>query len=264
MKTRVALVLCLALGAALAPRQAAAAGFSDQQLEATIVGFIKSLGDITADKPPADTPSKRRSLLTWSLGEHASVQEFMSSLMGESWSQYLPSSWSLPSFDWSRLGEFEYKSNVADFVDHNDVTELTDIQSLGELMGAAEAVDTHFCEPEAYIPGGKVPAQCVGPTVTIGVTPKVCELNPESRQIICEPAKLVLTRVPGSCVNKHKAASVWVGKECKISGTVGFKTEKVLVGGKKHTLPLDSLELPSLDLSSLSSLSLSSLFDDRP
>ena len=31
-------------------------------------------------------------------------------------------------------------------------------------------------------------------------------------QIICEPAKLVLTRVPGSCVNKHKAASVWVGK----------------------------------------------------
>ena len=53
MKTRVALVLCLALGAALAPRQAAAAGFSDQQLEATIVRRGSGQGAAATAPPPA-------------------------------------------------------------------------------------------------------------------------------------------------------------------------------------------------------------------
>lgn len=33
-------------------------------------------------------------------------QEFMSNFFGEGWSSMVPSGWSLPSFDWSKLGEF--------------------------------------------------------------------------------------------------------------------------------------------------------------
>ena len=34
------------------------------------------------------------------------VQSFLSNMMGASWQDFVPDSWALPSFDWSKMGEF--------------------------------------------------------------------------------------------------------------------------------------------------------------
>ena len=34
------------------------------------------------------------------------VQSFLSNMMGGSWQDFVPDSWALPSFDWSKMGEF--------------------------------------------------------------------------------------------------------------------------------------------------------------
>ena len=56
-------------------------------------------------------------------------------------------------------------------------------------------------------------------------------------QILCDPAKLVLTKTPVSCTHKYKSASSWTGKECKITGGAGFSDEKV-IGGGERSVPL--------------------------
>lgn len=66
----------------------------------------------------------------------------------------------------------------------------------------------------------------------------VCEtcLLPTA-QILCDPAKLVLTKSPGACTHKYKSASSWVGKECKFSGGAGFSDE-LTIGGDARSIPL--------------------------
>ena len=68
--------------------------------------------------------------------------------------------------------------------------------------------------------------------------------NPPSprTQILCDPAKLVLTKTPGSCTHKYKSASSWVGHECKISGGAGFSKEET-IGGGNRTIPLIDIEI---------------------
>lgn len=66
--------------------------------------------------------------------------------------------------------------------------------------------------------------------------------HPSRPQIVCDPAKLVLTKSPGSCVHKYKSASSWVGKECKHSGGIGFSDEMTIGGGEK-TIPLIDIDI---------------------
>ena len=84
-------------------------------------------------------------------------------------------------------------------------------------------------------------ASCTGPSVTIAVVPKVCVLEAATKQVVCDPAKLVLTKAPGSCVHKYKTASVWEGKSCKISGGAGFSDE-VVIGGGQRVIPLTQID----------------------
>ena len=95
--------------------------------------------------------------------------------------------------------------------------------------------------PRSFTPGEKVDASCTGPSVTIAVVPKVCVLEAATKQVVCDPAKLVLTKAPGSCVHKYKTASVWEGKSCKISGGAGFSDE-VVIGGGQRVIPLTQID----------------------
>ena len=61
-------------------------------------------------------------------------------------------------------------------------------------------------------------------------------------QVVCDPAKIVLTKAPGGCTHKYATASSWKGKECKIAGTVGF-TQEVSYGGNAYEIPLTTLSL---------------------
>ena len=66
--------------------------------------------------------------------------------------------------------------------------------------------------------------------------------SPLVTQILCDPAKLVLTKTPGSCTHKYKSGSSWVGHECKISGGAGFSKEET-IGGGNRTIPLIDIEI---------------------
>jgi len=85
----------------------------------------------------------------------------------------------------------------------------------------------------------KKPTACKGPSVTLQYVPKTCILDAEAKAAVCDPAKLVLTKTPGSCNLKYYTAPKWVGKECKVSGEVGTANEMV-VGGRQYDVALSS------------------------
>lgn len=90
------------------------------------------------------------------------------------------------------------------------------------------------------MPPVKVPTTCVGPQVRIDYLPKTCDVNSTTRQIICDPAKLVIVKIPGSCTLKHYTPFVWSGKQCRLVGECGFRKEKV-IGGTEYTIDFTDL-----------------------
>ncbi|PSC74269.1 tetratricopeptide repeat [Micractinium conductrix] len=183
---------------------------------------------------------RRLSTISDSLG---SVQDFLSNVLGEGWSNILPASWSEAGFGWDSFVDFEYNSNLASFMDTLSSTDLSNINDVNDIAVLSESIEGHFCKPDECEHGDKMPSSCSGPKVSIQLRPKVCELDPLAKQVLCEPAKLVLVKSPGSCNHKYVAASVWTGKECKIAGEIG--SEKVVtIGGKTRTIPMDAIDLP--------------------
>ncbi|KAL4853152.1 hypothetical protein ACK3TF_005845 [Chlorella vulgaris] len=207
-------------------------GLSNKDIESVMMMFI-------SDLTQSLTPVKRRALLSLGGGEGVSFGDFMSNLFGGSWRDHVPEGWTLPSFDWSDLGEFEYSNNMGEFLMSHDLPELVTVTSPQDLHNTLETIESSFCEAEEFKPAAKVPAACQGPKVSIALVPKVCTLQGATKQVVCDPAKLVLTKTPGSCTHKHLSASKWTGKECKISGTAGLASNKTVGGGIKE-IPLTS------------------------
>lgn len=225
------LVVVLALGASV---QAQKASFSNKDVENVLMQFIQDLSESFDG-----AASTKRRLLT--LGGEGSLHSFLSGMLGEGWQSLVPENWSLPSFDWSSLGEFEYSSNLGDFLMNHDLRNLTDIRSAADLHESLAAVEAAFCTPESFKPTAKVPASCSGPTVTISLQPKVCVLQAATKQVVCEPAKLVLTKTPGSCTHKYISAAEWKGKECKIEKIAGL-AKNATVGGGNKLVPLPEVD----------------------
>ena len=73
------------------------------------------------------------------------MQSFFSDILGGNWTQFLPSNWAAPSFDWNALGSFEFDSNLQDFIDTVNLTKPDSLLDLTERVTAAEAI---FCQPE--------------------------------------------------------------------------------------------------------------------
>ena len=80
------------------------------------------------------------------------------------------------------------------------------------------------------------------PLVPLSPCPQYASLPLHWAQVVCDPAKIVLTKAPGGCTHKYATASSWKGKECKIAGTVGF-TQEVSYGGNAYEIPLTTLSL---------------------
>ncbi|KAL4424745.1 hypothetical protein ABPG77_000088 [Micractinium sp. CCAP 211/92] len=177
-----------------------------------------------------------------------SVQQFLTAVLGRNWPDSLPAAWSAPSFDWSRLGDFEYSSFLSDFLDSASLHNLTAVQSVRELAQAVHGMEDSFCTPEKFTPSTSVHSSCTGPSVSLAITPKTCVLEGQAKQVVCSPAKLVLTKTPGSCTHKYDAPLSWVGKVCKLSGSVGLNDSAITGGGQK-VIPLAHL----VDLSELRS-----------
>jgi hypothetical protein len=101
--------------------------------------------------------------------------------------------------------------------------------------------------------GEKVPTTCTGPTINISFLPKTCVIEDAAKQIVCDPAKLVLIKSPGSCTLKHYTASTWTGKQCRLKTTragsrprtCGINTGVVL-GGNEVPVPLGSVDLEAV------------------
>ncbi|GAB4818286.1 hypothetical protein N2152v2_005332 [Parachlorella kessleri] len=185
----------------------------------------------------------KRKLLTYDFGSKLeTVQEFFYNVLGGNWAQYLPSAFANVDFDWSKLGTFDYTSNMHYFVDAVYAKNITAPKTLKDVSDNMEQVSSIFCTPEKYVPSQKVYATCVGPKVALNYVPKVCILDEATQQVVCDPAKIVLSMAPGGCTHKYQSPSSWKGKECKIAGTVGFTQEKNY-GGSDYILPLTSLSV---------------------
>ena len=109
-----------------------------------------------------------------------------------------------------------------------------------------------------------VPTTCTGPEVKLSFVPKTCVLDDAAKQVVCDPAKLVLTKTPGSCTHKYPtqlgmrtttlvparpplahhspARSPVHLQECKIGTECGFS--KALVhGGSEYSIPLKQFSM---------------------
>jgi hypothetical protein len=78
---------------------------------------------------------------------------------------------------------------------------------------------------------GHSPVPAVQPSLPASPSPFHCP------QVVCDPAKLVLTKSPGSCTHKYISASAWVGKECKLSGEPRRRLLRPGGGGREHWPP---------------------------
>jgi len=149
-------------------------------------------------------------------------------------------------FSWDKLGTFEYKTSLTDFLSSDTLMSFNKPTNLADVQDKLDAVADIFCTPESYNPIQKWPTICYGPVVNITYAPKACIIDEEAKQVICEPARLVLTKTPGYCVLKHYSSASWTGKECKISGMVGFQKLKI-AGGTNYTIDLGELATDKME-----------------
>ncbi len=131
--------------------------------------------------------------------------------------------------NWSQLGAFRFEGTMADMV---DLLNFDDVTSARDLFEQLSESDKLFCAKEIIVPTEKIPTTCVGPIVSLVLRPKTCVLNAVKKELVCDPAKLVLVKTPGECTFKHKSAFEYVGKQCRIVSTIGLSKDVVIGGGE--------------------------------
>lgn len=52
------------------------------------------------------------------------------------------------AFTWERLANFDFESNLQDFLNSDTLRGLTRPQSLGELYDSMDGAMGHFCSPD--------------------------------------------------------------------------------------------------------------------
>lgn len=158
-------------------------------------------------------------------------------MLDGSWKDYMPNNWD--KFSLEDLAIFD----INNYLPEGDFSSWPPTKPDGtpydyeDLMTSYDDLISDFCTDEDYTPSEKVPTGCVGPSVTIALLPQVCALDEKAKELVCEPAKLVLTKLPLTCNLKYYSASTWKGKECKLSKEIGF-TKSVTVGAKEYRVVL--------------------------
>lgn len=135
---------------------------------------------------------------------------------------------------------FDFSSNLQDFLStQQDAIRGGDLipDNLGELKDRLDAATDALCRPEVLDHPEKAPTACEGPTVTIAYVPKACTIDYKAKEIVCDPAKLVLTKTPGACTLKRLTPFRWKPKECALTADIGIEKTKV-IGGKEYTVDL--------------------------
>jgi len=136
---------------------------------------------------------------------------------------------SLSATNFGDLGAFKFEGTLAEI---KDLLDFHDVDSPKDLYEQLVESDKGFCEPEEIEPSEKIPTTCVGPSVVLELQPKTCVLETKDKTLVCDPAKLVLTKFPGECTYKYKSAFFYKGKECKFTASIGTSKEAVIGGGE--------------------------------
>lgn len=191
-------------------------------------------GKLTAIKDAISTGAKQ---------VYDSVASFLTDLLGDDWKSYVPESWTIPSFSWEDLANFDFETALDDFILNNNLEGLTNPESMKDVYDAISTLESKLCSPEEFTPGEKVPTTCSGPSVSIAFVPKTCVLDPADKVAVCDPAKILLNKNPGSCSLVHKTPSTWTGKECKVEKEFGSSDESMIVGGREYAVDLGSIKL---------------------
>ncbi|KAL6782243.1 hypothetical protein ACKKBG_A06075 [Auxenochlorella protothecoides x Auxenochlorella symbiontica] len=234
MKWTVAFLGLLALtSAALGETTHNRRSITGDDVQHALTDFINSIRTELHSKDTHE--SSRRRLQSWTFAEN--IHAFFKDVLGSAWDKFVPDAWKDAGFSWSKLGDFEYTSNLQTFLSETNLNTLAKPQTLAQLHSNLEKLEETFCTPEEFVPPSLTPSSCTGPSITLSYIPKKCVVNDIAKQILCTTPKLMLYKFPGSCSHKHWTPTTWTGKECKIAGKVGF-TQEVIIGGGEYTLPL--------------------------
>ena len=103
------------------------------------------LAQMWAGRVPAPTPKPFRHAPAPTQNPLTSVQDFFSNVLGGNWTQHMPASWAMPSFNWNTLGTFEYTNNLQYFLQNVNLTKPTSLADMANQLAEAEAA---FCTEE--------------------------------------------------------------------------------------------------------------------
>lgn len=183
---------------------------ADGALIADAKGFLADAFNLIKD-----VTTKAGDKMRYTFDEIKSSDRILTDIMGD----YLP---------------HDYK----DIFDGSVIEKLQAAGSLDEAYEVLEEASTDYCTGPEYEESVKEPTTCEGPKVELSFKPKTCTIDSKTHTIDCVPAKLVLSKTPGSCTFKHHTPYKWTGKECKIEKTFG-KEDVVTKGGDEYWLYLD-------------------------
>lgn len=141
------------------------------------------------------------------------IRQFLTSILGSTWSAFAPDSWTAPTFDWSTISNL--RSNF----------------SSAALQSVFDEVSDKVLVKESFQQIAKPNPSCSGPSVTLSYVPKKCVWPDHSiDEIVCEPANITISHNPGGCDVWFTGVSLWHDKAVRAKFEVGF-TGTTVIGG---------------------------------
>lgn len=162
----------------------------------------------------------------------SSLQTLLTSVLGSKWTDYLPSSWK--TLTWASLGGFSLEDNIAEFFNSTALSELGNT-TLKEAYDSAKDAVASVCGTDEITFPEKIPAYCVGPSISFQYVPKKCDIIESNKTIVCSSPKLVSVKSPAVCALGGIEGFSFEGKTCRIKGEIGLEMY-FQAGGRPYSL----------------------------
>ena len=164
-----------------------------------------------------------------------STEAFLSDMLGKNHSSF--GAFFPKNVTWPDLAGFSFDNPIYPLT--STMKNWTDgTLSRKEIWDGIKNLTSLFCTREVCSPSVKIPPSCFGPRVSLTLVPRTCVIDKVNKLITCDPAKLVLVKVPGVCILKGNTPAVFVGHECRVTKSFGF-TKTAVVGGQKFAVVIE-------------------------
>lgn len=176
---------------------------------------------------------------------YQTIGNIFEEILGEDFADSIPEEWQLPTNILDEEPDFDVEKAYKKYANVFDFGSLAKAKSIKDVYDYIVDIEKDFCTKEEFTKGEKVPTECTGPSISLALSPKVCVVDDLTKAVTCDPAKLVLTKSPGSCTLKHKEPPSFTGKECLIEKEFG-KSADASIGGRDFTISLGKVDFEAI------------------